>query len=638
MRLRYKFFGIYALVFASVLTVVAVSLDTQRKSQEISDALTLGNGLLEQSRKVRQITKDVMFASFAPESYSALKDILYFDTYAVALRNWAAESDIFQKRFRSFMGNPVLLGLVSRGVLKDEYDTALIMSGKAFEKLDGLRSRLDKIGQEGLLGEDLYVRIQVSSDPDLIALFDETRQTSYYLANSFESYLNYFMDALSREADSVRSDLVRSFIILGLVTAGAATLITLIFASRIVARLKNLGEGLKRVSAGDFSTPLLMPTGDEFQDLAYSFNRYTDTLKSNLAAMVALARRVAESAFGAERAAPGPSAQGGYDPVDLVLDAVVRGARESLGEGSAVLVVASGGAPRIRRQEPPETDNGWDALVTVLSALEDGAAPCMVEDGRWGRILAGPLGVAGRRFGVLALRSQQRSFNDLDLIRFENYLEFGGLLADNAATYAELLEERNAEYLALQSQVRPHFMYNVLGGFAALNRMGDRRTLEESILALKELLRYTVDHGSEATVAEEFSFLRRYCELQRMRFQHRLSWTIAGDGELMGRRIPKLILQPLVENAVIHGIEPSGEPGTLAVAVRREGELLVFTVEDDGEGFDPELTEKGVGLRNIERRLALAYPSGTGGPIAKLWIESRPGKGTRAVLTIPELP
>lgn len=91
---------------------------------------------------------------------------------------------------------------------------------------------------------------------------------------------------------------------------------------------------------------------------------------------------------------------------------------------------------------------------------------------------------------------------------------------------AALRARDDAEYRALQAQIQPHFLYNVLNGLVALTRMGERAALESSLHALKDMLRYTVEHGQLATVGEEFSFLERYCRLQKLRFEERFDYEI----------------------------------------------------------------------------------------------------------------
>jgi sensor histidine kinase YesM len=639
MRLRQKFIALNAVIFLSVLSVVAFSVITLYRMELLRDTVDAGAALLERSRTVRSLTKDIMIGAFAPDTYADLKDVVYFEPYTAAVRDWRESAQAFRTQFGSFMEEPVLRDLVRRGILGDEYETAWIMSRKAFASLDSLQARVESLRLKGLLGSDnLYARIQTSSDPELIALFSELRETSYYLTNNFESYLNYFIESLEAESAIVRRDLLIFFVVIGIVTAIAATAISLLFSTRLVNRLKTVGESVRRVSLGDFSTPLDFRTGDEFETLSRDFNEYTGALKKNLGAMVALARNVAESALAMERAeadqASGPSLG------ERVIEAIVEAAVADSGASGAVFVVRAQRGPEVRAARGNidfiQEDGG--ALAAAIAALADGAAPCVISDGRSASrtraVLAGPLGASDRRYGTLALGVSGRGFNDLDLLRFANFLEFAGLVADNAAQYSELAGLRAAEYQALQSQVRPHFLYNVLSGFAALNRMGETRTLERSILALRELLRYSVDHGESATVAEELAFCERYCELQGMRFQDRLGWRVS-NGAGPSWRVPKLLLQPLVENAIIHGIEGKGERGTVVIEARETaggdgGRTLVLSVSDDGSGFDQDKAEKGVGLRNVERRLALAYPG------SRMAVSSRPGEGTSVVLELPE--
>ncbi len=201
--------------------------------------------------------------------------------------------------------------------------------------------------------------------------------------------------------------------------------------------------------------------------------------------------------------------------------------------------------------------------------------------------------------------------------------ELGGALNNMIAQLGELIEreykaainQRNAEYMALQSQIQPHFLYNTLNSFIALNRMGERASLEKAIYSLSNMLRYTLGPGDWATVEDEFQFLQRYCDLQRLRFQERLTVDVHYQSEVSRLRIPKLLLQPLIENALIHGIEPLARPCRLVVRARLdqdEGQpTLEMSVHDDGAGFNLQDTgSKGcIGLANVRERLKMAHPA-----------------------------
>lgn len=201
--------------------------------------------------------------------------------------------------------------------------------------------------------------------------------------------------------------------------------------------------------------------------------------------------------------------------------------------------------------------------------------------------------------------------------------------------YRAVLSKRDAEFKALQSQIQPHFLYNTLNGFIALNRTGQTEQLEEAIFSLSHMLRYILEHNEWTTVREEFDFLGQYCELQRIRFEDRLQVSIHVEGDMETIRIPKLLLQPLVENAIIHGMEPKDGPAHLLIsasqAVTAGESVLRMNIEDDGVGFEesPEASTGNVGLSNVKERLKLSYEN------AVFLITSKSGSGTHISIEIP---
>ncbi len=201
--------------------------------------------------------------------------------------------------------------------------------------------------------------------------------------------------------------------------------------------------------------------------------------------------------------------------------------------------------------------------------------------------------------------------------------------------YKAVISQRNAEYHALQSQIQPHFLYNTLNGFVGLNRLGNSAGLEKAILALSGMLHYTLEGDELVPIGDEVDFVRKYCNLQQLRFRERLEVEIRCDPSLMGMKIPRLLLQPLVENAFIHGIEPAGRPCKLTVAVdpvKDDGQNRVrIIVQDNGRGFDPRSLKgkEGLGLANIRERLNLAYHGAT------FSIDSRVDSGTTTIIEIP---
>jgi two-component system, sensor histidine kinase YesM len=196
--------------------------------------------------------------------------------------------------------------------------------------------------------------------------------------------------------------------------------------------------------------------------------------------------------------------------------------------------------------------------------------------------------------------------------------------------YVAALDRKTAEYEALQSQIKPHFLYNTLNGLLGLNRKGERELLERSILDLTGMLRYVQEAEDRVSLDQELDFLGRYCRLQRMRFPDRLEFSSSCDEGLRGLRIPRLLLQPIVENAVIHGLEPLSRACRVSVSAMIDGEGgATIRVEDDGAGFDAASAKEGIGLGNVRERLALAFPGST------LVLESSPGAGCRVTLSLP---
>jgi len=201
--------------------------------------------------------------------------------------------------------------------------------------------------------------------------------------------------------------------------------------------------------------------------------------------------------------------------------------------------------------------------------------------------------------------------------------------------YKAKISQRNAEYRALQSQLQPHFLYNTLNGFIGLNRLKDSLGLEKAILALSGMLHFILEGEDWVCLAEEFRFVEKYCDLQRLRFGDRLSVHLHCDETLYDVPVPKLMLQPLVENAVIHGIEPAAWPCTLdirAVPIEEAGERRVLiTVADNGCGFDAQSSggKDGLGLSNLQNRLSLVFRG------AAFAVSSQEGQGTRITITFP---
>jgi two-component system LytT family sensor kinase len=196
-----------------------------------------------------------------------------------------------------------------------------------------------------------------------------------------------------------------------------------------------------------------------------------------------------------------------------------------------------------------------------------------------------------------------------------------------------------AELRALRAEISPHFVYNALTVIAALVSSDPERS-RELMLDFADYIRYSLArHGEYTTVADEFHAIETYLALQRAVLGERLQVQVRVAPEVLAVALPYLVLQPLVENAVRHGIEPRTAAGQVLVRGEAEGNDCVISVEDDGLGMDPALVEgilagrggtDSVGLANVDRRLRNVY-----GPWYGLVVETAAGAGTRVVVRIP---
>jgi sensor histidine kinase YesM len=178
----------------------------------------------------------------------------------------------------------------------------------------------------------------------------------------------------------------------------------------------------------------------------------------------------------------------------------------------------------------------------------------------------------------------------------------------------ELNEERlerlrtRAELDALQAKINPHFLFNTLNSIASLISENPAAA-ESTVEKLSELFRYTLQRSGNSTVtlSEELEIVRSYLEIEKVRFGDRLQFEIRADGSLNGLLIPPLLIQPLVENAIKHGIAEEPKGGTVTVDVKKDGRTCVIAVNDTGKGLSGTGGDPGFGLKSIRERLALSY-------------------------------
>lgn len=212
-----------------------------------------------------------------------------------------------------------------------------------------------------------------------------------------------------------------------------------------------------------------------------------------------------------------------------------------------------------------------------------------------------------------------------------------------------------AEIRMLQAQINPHFLFNTLDSlYWNLVARGEEESAA-MVSAFSKLFRYSIQSTGEddgVTLADEIEHIRQYLTVMQYRLRNRLSWDCRTDPDCLQMSLPRLLIQPIVENAISHGIEPKMGDGRVSVTVRKasgeDGPLLVIVVKDNGTGMPPEKLQalrsrldhplpadetptRGIGLWNVQQRIRLFY-----GRDCRLEIESVPGEGTTVVMKLPE--
>jgi two-component system sensor histidine kinase YesM len=201
--------------------------------------------------------------------------------------------------------------------------------------------------------------------------------------------------------------------------------------------------------------------------------------------------------------------------------------------------------------------------------------------------------------------------------------------------------QRKLELAALQVQINPHFLYNTLDTVAWLSKLKNQPEIEKLVVSLARFFRISLHKGDKyITVFEEIALIKNYVNIEKIRFPEKINLQLDVDDDIMGYRLVKIILQPIVENAIKHGFANLDRIGTITIKGYADGDDIIFEVTDDGVGFDvPDdflsIERKipdgpgGYGIKNVNERLLLEYGEGYG-----LFYESEVGKGTKVTVRI----
>lgn len=205
---------------------------------------------------------------------------------------------------------------------------------------------------------------------------------------------------------------------------------------------------------------------------------------------------------------------------------------------------------------------------------------------------------------------------------------------------------RQAELKSLQMQINPHFLYNTLEAVNWMARINGINEIGDAVKALGNLMRSTLSAPRFITIREELSNLNSYLSIQKYRYGDKLTATVAAQEDILDLYIPKLIIQPILENAIVHGIEQKVGAGTVSVSITKEQNVVTVCVLDDGVGMPAELTnqiingehpmqDEGhtlVGVYNVNTRLQMYFGKEFG-----LRLENNPGGGVLATISYPEI-
>ncbi len=211
--------------------------------------------------------------------------------------------------------------------------------------------------------------------------------------------------------------------------------------------------------------------------------------------------------------------------------------------------------------------------------------------------------------------------------------------------YQEQLLKQKAELKSLRMQINPHFLYNTLESINWMARTKGVPEIGKMVKALGDLMRSSISGDDFVSIEEEMKNINNYLTIQKFRYGDRFEVAVDVDPGIAGIKIPKLILQPIVENAIVHGIEEMLGNGRIEIKGARENGTVVLAVKDNGVGIDESkstelLAEKAnlqhnemhthIGLRNVDRRIKMYYGPGYG-----ITIESGPESGTNVKMVLP---
>ena len=235
--------------------------------------------------------------------------------------------------------------------------------------------------------------------------------------------------------------------------------------------------------------------------------------------------------------------------------------------------------------------------------------------------------------GIREVRRLSVSFRDL-VLRLQHLMK---------TVREEEINLRKTELRALQAQINPHFLYNTLDSISWMCEQGKNAEAVEMVNALARLFRISISRGHEMIpIRSELMHAESYLEIQSYRYKNQFTWSIDADERCLDYLCHKITLQPIIENAIYHGLNGLVDDGAILVSVREDGEDILFTVSDNGSGMTDEQIaaimrkdrsdRAGIGIKNVNDRLTIYF-----GPAYGIHIKSEPDRGTSVFIRMPKV-
>ena len=207
----------------------------------------------------------------------------------------------------------------------------------------------------------------------------------------------------------------------------------------------------------------------------------------------------------------------------------------------------------------------------------------------------------------------------------------------------EEISLRKTELKALQAQINPHFLYNTLDAIAWMCEAGRNEDAVEMVNALARLFRISISRGHELIpIEKELQHAQSYLHIQNFRYKNQFRYQFDVDEACLSYYCNKITLQPIIENAIYHGMDRMVDEGMIRISIHQSEDKIIFTVEDNGVGMEPEQIEvifrrkpdgkSGIGIKNVNDRLKIWFGDAYG-----ITIESVPDEGTKVTVRMPKV-